>query len=65
MLSKAKHLAFSVGYEVEILRAEFILSKVEGTQNDILTQSLCQRGNFRSRTLTLSGKEGRGDFLTE
>jgi len=38
MLSKAKHLAFSSGYEVEILRLS--------PQNDIETQS--QKGDLRA-----------------
>jgi len=47
MLSKAKHLAFSSGYEVEILRLS--------PQNDIATQSL--RGNDEIGALTPAGAQ--------
>ena len=40
MPRNAKHLAFSAGCEGRNSSPEFILSKVEGAQNDIKTQSL-------------------------
>ena len=44
-INSAKHLEFSTGYEVEILRLS--------PQNDIATQSL--RGNDEIGALTLAG----------
>jgi hypothetical protein len=38
MLSEAKHLVFPSVLESRDSSAEFILSKVEGPQNDITTQ---------------------------
>jgi hypothetical protein len=52
MLSKAKHLEFSSGYEVEILRLP--------PQNDIATQSPLAGENERGGERSSYGKERKG-----